>query len=510
MRKIKEFIRLKDAGLSNRDIAASCSVSASTVSEVLNRAKEIGVTWAKAQPLDEEELEQVLFSERQQVKGSKKDLDLEYLYRELRRKDVTLQLLWAEYIKDNPQGYKYSYFCEIYQKWRGTLEVSMRQHYRAGEKTMVDFAGKTVPITDPVDGSIWQAHIFVAILAATNFTFALATRDETLESWILGQIHAFEYFGGVTEQLIPDNPKAVVHKACRYEPEINRTYHEMATHYGVAVIPTRPKKPKDKAKAEKAVQLVEYWILARLRKRTFFSLEELNRAILELLVEMNNRPFQVLEGSRRSMFEDLEKPLLKPLPAQRYEFARWKSAKVNIDYHVEAEKNFYSVPYQLVKEQVDVRLTAGAVEILHKGKRVASHECLRGKGRFTTLPEHMPKAHQKHLQWTPSRILRWASESGPQTGALVQAIMDSKPHPEQGYRACIGLIRLGERYTVKRLEAACARALIFNTLSYSSVNSILKKGLDQLPRVETLTAAPICHQNVRGSKYYLAEGQNLC
>jgi transposase len=510
MHKIKELIRLKDAGLNNRAIAASCSVSASTVSEVLNRAKEIGVTWAKAQPLDEEELEQVLFSERQQVKGSKKELDLEYLYRELRRKDVTLQLLWAEYIKDNPQGYKYSYFCEIYQKWRGTLEVSMRQHYRAGEKTMVDFAGKTVPITDPVDGSIWQAHVFVAILAATNFTFALATRDETLESWISGQIHAFEYFGGVTEQLIPDNPKAVVHKACRYEPEINRTYHEMATHYGIAVIPTRPRKPKDKAKVEKAVQLVEYWIMARLRKRTFFSLEELNRAILELLVEMNNKPFQILEGSRRSMFEDLEKPLLKPLPAQRYEFARWKSAKVNIDYHVEAEKNFYSVPYQLVKEQVDVRLTAGAVEILHKGKRVASHERLRGKGRFITLPEHMPKAHQKHLQWTPSRILRWASESGPQTGALVHAIMDSKPHPEQGYRACIGLIRLGERYTVKRLEAACARALIFNTLSYSSVNSILKKGLDQLPRVETLTAAPICHQNVRGSEYYLTEGQNLC
>jgi len=225
---------------------------------------------------------------------------------------------------------------------------------------------------------------------------------------------------------------------------------------------------------------------------------------------MNNKPFQVLEGCRRSMFEDLEKPFLKPLPAQRYEFARWKSAKVNIDYHVEAEKNFYSVPYQLVKEQVDVRLTAGAVEILHKGKRVASHERLRGKGRFTTLPEHMPKAHQKHLQWTPSRILRWASESGLQTEALVQAIMDSKPHPEQGYRACIGLIRLGERYTVKRLEAACARALIFNTLSYSSVNSILKKGLDQLPRVETLTAAPICHQNVRGSEYYLTEGQSLC
>lgn len=511
MHKLKEIIRLKDAGLSNRQIAGSCSVSPSTVSEVISRAKEMQLTWITSENMDEDELERKLYPERNQLKGAMPEPDVEYIYRELRRKGVTLALLWEEYKKAHPNGYQYSYFCEIYQRWRGTLDVCMRRHHKAGEKTMVDYAGQTVPITDPVTGRIWQAHVFVAVLAATNYTFAMATWDESLESWITGHIYAFEFFGGLTELLIPDNPKACVNKACRYEPELNRTYLELAKHYGIAVIPTRPRKPRDEAKVEKAVQLVENWILARLRNRTFFSLEELNQAIAKLLIELNNKPFQKLEGSRRSLFESLEKPLLKPLPEYRYEFARWKKARVNIDYHVEAEKNYYSVPYRLVKEQVEVRLTASVVEIMHKGNRIASHQRLVGKGKFSTLNEHRPKEHRKYLEWTPSRIIRWAGETGPQTAALVQAIIDHKPHPEQGYRACLGLIRLGQRYSKERLEDACSRAMLFNTISYRSVKSILEKGLDRWAQKDEASAPkPIQHHNLRGSQYFDEKGQQLC
>jgi transposase len=455
-------------------------------------------------------LEKKLFPEKNQSKGSHPGPDWEYIHRELRRKGVTLRLLWEEYKQAHPDGYQYSYFCELYQKWRGVLDVCLRQHHKAGEKTIVDFAGQTIPITEPVTGYVWQAHIFVAVLAASNYTFAMATRDESLESWITGHIYAFEFFGGLTELLVPDNLKAGVTKPCRYEPDLNCTYLDLARHYGIAVVPARPRKPRDKAKGEKAVQLVENWILARLRNRTFFNLEELNRAIANLLIELNNKPFQKLEGSRRSLFETLEKPLLKPLPVQRYEFARWKKATVNIDYHVEVEKNYYSVPYQLVKEQVEVRLTASVVEIFHRGKRVAGHERLIGKGKFSTLHQHRPKSHQKYLEWSPSRIVHWARETGPQTAALVQAIIDDKPHPEQGYRACLGLIRLGERYSKERLEAACARALLFNTLSYHSVKSILEKGLDRLPQEEALSAEPVRHYNLRGSQYYDGKGEPLC
>lgn len=510
MRKIKEMIRLKHAGLSNRQISGSCNVSPSTVSEVLRRAEEIGLSTADAESLTDEQLEEKLYPERSQVKGAHPAMDFEYMHRELRRKSVTLQTLWEEYKQTYPDGYQYSYYCELYQKWRGTLDVCMRQHHKAGVKTMVDYAGQTVPVTEPLTGMTWPAHIFVAVLPATNYTFAIGTRDESLESWIMGHVYAFEFFGGLTELLVPDNPKACVTKPCRYEPDLNRTYLELAQHYGIAVVPARPYKARDKAKVETAVQIVERWILAKFRNRTFFSLEELNQAIAKELIVLNNKPFQKLEGSRLSMFESLEKPLLRPLPAHRYEFARWKKATVNIDYHVEAEKNYYSVSYRLVKEQVEVRLTASVVEIFHKGKRVASHARLYGKGKFTTLNEHRPKAHQKYLEWTPSRIVHWAKEAGPQTAAMVQAIMDDKPHPEQGYRSCLGLIRLGERYTKGRLETACARALFYETVTYRSVKSILEKGLDRFTEKETPAFEPVHHDNLRGSKYYDEKGKPLC
>lgn len=510
MRKIKEMIRLKSAGLSNRQIAGSCGASPSTVSEVLHQAEEMGLTATDAENLTDEQLEKKLYPERSQVKGAHPEPDFEYIHLELRRKSVTLQTLWEEYKQAQPDGYRYSYYCELYQKWRGTVDVCMRQHHKAGEKTMVDYAGQTVPITESLTGMTWQAHIFVAVLPATNYTFAIGTRDERLESWIMGHIFAFEFFGGLTELLIPDNPKAGVTKPCRYEPDLNRTYLELSQHYSIAVVPARPRKARDKAKVETAVQIVERWILAKFRNRTFFSLEELNQAIAKELIVLNNKPFQKLEGSRLSMFESLEKPLLRPLPAHRYEFARWKKAKVNIDYHVEVEKNFYSVPYRLVKEQVEVRLTASVVEIFHKGKRVASHERLYSKGKFTTLNEHRPKSHQKYLEWTPSRIVRWAKETGPQTAAMVQAIMDDKPHPEQGYRSCLGLIRLGERYTKERLETACARALLFENISYRSVKSILEKGLDRVTETEAPALEPVRHDNLRGSKYYDEKGKPLC
>lgn len=315
---------------------------------------------------------------------------------------------------------------------------------------------------------------------------------------------ALEFFGGAPTILVPDNLKAGVSSASRYEPEVNATYAEMAAHYGTGVIPARPKKPRDKAKVESAVLLVERWILAALRNRRFFSVAELNAAIAELLTVLNNKPFQKLQGSRRSLFETLDRPALKPLPPQRYEMAEWKKAKANIDYHVLADHNYYSVPYQLVHADLDLRLTATTVEIFHANRRVASHVRAYGKGHYTTDPQHRPAAHQRHLEWTPSRIIQWAESSGPHTAQLVQAILTNKPHPEQGYRSCLGVLRLGQRFTTERLEAAAKRAIQIQATSYSSVKSILEHGLDRVAvEPDQSGSQPIAaHANVRGPEYY--------
>lgn len=504
MRKIKEVLRLHwDLGLGNRAIARSLSVSHNTVIDLLNRAKAAGLSWLLPETLDEAALEQLPYPGNGKQTRTRPLPDWEWVYRELRRKGVTLQQLWIEYKQAYPDGYQYSQFCELYREWCGKLDVVLRQTYRAGEKMFVDFAGQTVPVVDPDKGEVREARIFVAVLAGSNYSYAEATWLQELEEWITAHCRAFEFFGGVPEIIVPDNLKSGVSRASRYEPDINPTYQEMAAYYGAVVIPARPKKPQDRARAEAGVQVVERWMLASLRNRTFFSLAELNKTIAEKRERLNDRPFQKLEGSRRSLFEALEGPALRPLPPERYEFAQWKKAHANIAYHVQVDHNFYSVPHQLIHKEFDIRLTAKAVEVLYRGRRVASHVRSYGRGQYSTDPRHRPASHQKHLEWTPSRIIHWAETIGPNTGALVKAIMDLKPHPEQGYRSCLGIMRLTKHYPAERIEAAARRAVAFGTISYKSVKAILEKGLDGLQGAPVPVQAPMTkHANLRGPAYY--------
>ena len=514
MRKVKEVLRLKwECSLSNRQIAKSCSIGRSSVAEYLRRAEEAGLCWPLSEDLDEAELDQRLFPPPPAIPSEiRPQPNWAEIHRERKRKGVTLFLLWQEHKEAHPEGYQYSWFCKQYQAWTGKLDVVMRQNHRAGEKMFVDYAGQTVPMVDQNTGEIRQAQIFVAVLGASNYTYAEATWTQSLPDWVSSHVRAFEFFGGIPEIVVPDNLKTGITKACRYEPDLNPTYQEMATHYGCAVIPTRVRKPKDKAKVEGGVQLVERWILARLRNITFFSLHELNTAIQKLIKKLNARPFQKLPGCRHCLFESLDKPALKPLPAQPYVYAEWKKARVNIDYHIELHGHYYSVPYQLVQHQVDVRVTFQTVEIFHKGRRVSSHRRSHHKGSHTTVKEHMPRAHQRYAEWTPERLVRWAAKNGPCTARLIENILVSRPHPQQGFRSCLGIMRLGKEYGQQRLEAACARALAIGGLSFKSTQSILKAGLDRRPLLEpNQEAPPIRHANIRGPQYYNSvKGEQSC
>lgn len=507
MRKIKEVLRLKwEHSFSNREIAHSCSLSHSTVREYLLRAKSAKICWPLPAELDDGTLENLLFPPPGPISPDSRQMpDMEYVHKELKRKSVTLQLLWYEYKEANPEGYQYSRFCELYRQWAGKLDVCLRQHHRAGEKLFIDYAGQTVPIYDPTDRHVSQAHLFVAALGASNYTFAEATLSVALPSWIKLHQRAFQFFDGVAHILVPDNVKTGVTNPCRYEPDLNPTYLDMARHYGTCVIPARAGKPKDKAKVESAVLCAERWILAALRNHRFFSLTELNKAIAEKLTEFNSRKFNKMDTTRRALFEALDHPALKPLPQQPFEYCEWKKSKVNIDYHIEFDGHFYSVPYQLARQHVDVRATAGAIEVLFKNRRVAGHQRSYRRGGFITLAEHMPKSHQKYLEWTPSRIIRWAGNNGPNTQELVSLVLESKAHPEQGFRSSLGIMRLAKRYSPQRLEAACGRAIAIRGYSYRSVESILKHGLDQYSLSEETGdgAKPVVHPNIRGKQYYL-------
>ena len=506
MRKIKEVLRLKwQNGCSDAQIARGCNIARSTVREYLRRAQEAGLTWPLEPDLDDRHLENLLFPVREAgICAERRMPSMEYLFRELKRKGVTLQLLWYEYKQVNPEGYQYSQFCHLYRQWLKKLDVTLRQEHRAGEKLFIDYAGQTVPIIDRSTGEIIEVQIFIAALGASNYTFAEASLSQDLPSWIKSHVHAFEFFGGVTEILVPDNLKAGVSSPCRYEPDINPTYQDLAEHYGAVVIPARPGKARDKAKVESAVLVAERWILAALRNHTFFSLAELNHLIAQKLEKLNNRKFQKLETTRRRLFETIDKPALKPLPSRPYEYAEWKKARVNIDYHIAIYHHYYSVPYQLARKQVDARITATTVEVLFKNQRVASHQRSYIPWKSTTLKEHMPKSHQKYLEWTPSRIIKWAGKNGPSTQKLVAHILDSRPHPEQGFRSCLGIMGLAKHYSPERLENACSRALMIKGFSYKSVKSILKNGLDQQPLLfDQIENTPhVTHNNIRGKHYY--------
>lgn len=511
MRQIREILRLCwDRKRSQREVARLCGISHSTVKEALRRAEEAGLAWPLPEDWDDAVLEAKRYPPAPTTRRSSKALpDMTYIHRELRRKGVTLQLLWEEFVEENPEGLRYSQFCERYRQWCKKLRLSMRQVHVAGEKLFVDFAGPTIPVVHLADGSVRLAKLFVACLGASGYTYARAVWSEQLQDWLLAHCDAFEFFGGVTEVVVSDQLKAAVTKPCRYEPDIHRAYADLAAHYGTVILPARPLKPKDKAKVEAGVLLAERWILARLRRHTFHSLAEVNEAIATLLDRLNDKPFQKMDGCRRSLYEALDKPALGILPATRFVYAEWFQVRANIDYHVEVKYNFYSVPYQLRKEKLDVRLSQGTVEILHKGRRVASHIRQIGKGRYSTQKEHMPDSHRRHAEWTPSRLVRWGASVGPYTAQLVQGILAHKQHPEQGYRSCLGLFRLGDHYGKERLEAAARRALSVSAFSYRSVKSILERGLDQAPPAETpAEPPPLNHANLRGPGYYTSQGGN--
>ena len=507
MRKTSEVARLRASGLSIRQIARSCRIARSTVKDYLDRLDAACLRWPFPPDMNEEDLDARLFA-GPEFRGRDRRRpvpDWATIHKELRRKGVTKQLLWEEYLESHANGYAYSQFCEHYRRWAKDIDVCMRQSYLAGEKLFVDYAGMTMPVTDPATGEVHQVQIFVATLGASHYIYAEATQTQQLPDWIASHIRTFEYLGGAAALLSPDNLRSGVSQPCWYDPDVNKTYADMARHYDTAVLPRRSKKPRDGAKVETGVQIVERQILARLRHQTFFSLHELNRAIWQLLEWVNGRPFQKLDYSRRQLFEELDKPALRPLPPSRYEFARFLVPTVNIDYHIEVEGHYYSVPFHLKGQKVEVRLTARMVEVLYRNKRVASHLRDHGKGRHTTDPAHMPKAHRAHLEWNPSRMIDWAGTIGPSCATLARQIMESRDHPEQGYRACLGIIRLSKSYESSRVDAACRRALLLEAPSYRSIKSILKTGKDREALPDEEPGRSVCsrhHRNIRGAAYY--------
>jgi transposase len=504
MRKVREVLRLKHTlGMSDRQIAITMGVSRSTIAEYLRRAAVIDITWPVPEDIDDAELERRLFTSPSFETPARPLPNWSAIHNELKRRGVTLFLLWEEYRAEHNDGYGYSRFCDLYGDWRKSISPSMRQTHGPAEKLFVDFAGHTVPVFNAAIGMECRAHVFVAVLGASNFTYAEARWSEGLANWIAAHVNAFRTIGGVPKAVVCDNLKAGVSATCRYEPGINRTYQELAEHYGTAILPTRPQKPRDKAKVEAAVLIVERYVLARLRNQRFFSINELNAAIREIVGDLNAKIMRKLGVSRNELFAQIDRPALKPLPSAPYQYAEWKKCRVAPDYHVEIADHYYSVPSRLIREVVEARITDTTIEILHKGIRVASHARSHLRYRHTTVAEHMPSAHRRYAEWTPVRMRREAAKIGPATIALIEAIMKAKPHPEQGFRACLGILRLARSYGSARIEAACQRGNDIGATSYGSIKSILQHGLDRAyAQDKPAEAAPIHHSNIRGTDYY--------
>jgi transposase len=504
MRTIREILRLHlEHGLSQRAIARACAVSPTTVGDHLERIRQTGLDWPAIVTLDDSSLKTVLFPEGGAT--PRRTLpDFDYLRKEMKRKGVTLQLLWEEYRAIHPDGYGRTQFFDLYRKNGKTIEPVMRFEHKAGEKLFVDFSGDTPSYIDRETGEVISAELFVAVIGASSRTYALAVASQQIPDWTRAHIGAFEYFGGVPEVIVPDQLKSGVKTSCRYDPEINPVYSELCTHYGVVVIPARPLEPRDKAKVESGVLTAQRRILAVLRNRSFFSLLEINEAIAVELEKLNNRPMQGIRKSRNELFAEIDRPALKPLPAERFQLREWKKAKVNIDYHVAVHGSFYSVPYTLIGKEVEVCLTISTVEVLHDGKRVASHLRTHKKGAYVTVHEHRPHAHKEHLEWTPERMKHWGASIGQETGAMIEAIITSVVHAEHAYRRCLGLLRLAKKFGNERLELACERALKLKAIGYQSVKNILDKGIEraELPYEQDDLLLPLDHTNIRGSGYY--------
>lgn len=503
MRKIKEVLRLVfDCKASKCQAAKAARISHSTASDYLARFKAAGLAWPLPEDAGDAFLEEKLYPKLLPPQCARAPLDYEYLFREVRRPYVTLTLLWEEYKTQHPDGYRRSQFAKLFRDYTKKLRFSMRQEHKAGEKTFIDF-GDGLFLVDPKTGDKIPTKLFVSVWGASCCTYSRATLGEDLESWIDANVKALEYFKCAPKALVPDNLKAGVSKACRYEPELNPTYADFARHYGVAILPARPHTPKDKAKVENGVLIAKRLIIGRLRNRIFTNLADLNQAIFELIEQLNDKPLTALKVSRKDLFESLDKPSALPLPEDPFEFAQWKKARVGINYHVSFDKHFYSVPYTLIHEELEIRATLSTVEIYKKGRRLLSHRRSYKDHGYTTVKEHMPPSHQKFLEWTPERIVAWAKKYGPSVEALVKTILFEREHPEQAYRACLGIIRLGSHYDPARLDRACQRAIAYHNHSYHAVRTILEKSLDQKEAAVTEEPASVLlHENVRGAEYY--------
>ena len=503
MRKIRDILRLRlEAKLSIRQINASTKISVGAIQKLLKQAQALELTWPLPDELDDTRLASLFYPEAD-TQGSERyqEPDWDQIHYDLRRKGVTKQLLWEEYTQRYPNRcYSYSQFCDRYLKWRGRLSRSMRQTHKAGEKCFIDYCGPTLPIVSPTTGEVRQAQVFVAVLGASNYTFAEATYSQSLQDWLQSHVRAFEFYGGVTELVVPDNLRSGVSKACRYDPDLNPAYQQWAEHYQVVVIPARPYKPKDKSKAEVGVQIVERWIMARLRHHTFFSLGELNQVIKTLLADLNQRPFKQLPGNRRQAFERLDQPALRPLPRQPYQYIDIKTVKVNIDYHVEYQQHHYSVPHQYVGERLELHASDTLIQLYFRRRAIASHPRSRTTG-ITTLPAHMPERHRKHQQWTPERLRQWAGTIGPDTHLWVSQRLMAKAHPEQAYRVCLGLLNLSREYPPERLNGSCRLANREGLTRLKQIRAILASNRDQLQEELPLAVElPQDHTNIRGPK----------
>lgn len=503
VRQLRQMLRLAGDGASSREVARLLGVARSTVQENLKRAAEVGLSWPLPGDLTDDALEARLFARAGVKPGLRRrpEPDWASLVIELRKPGVTMMLLWEEYRAVQSGGYGYSRFCELFRGFERRLQPSMRQDHVAGDKVFVDYSGKKLAIIDPDTGLVREAEIFVAVLGASNLTFAEVTWTQSLPDWIGSHARMFSFFGGVPRLVVIDNLKSGVHKASFYDPELNRSYGMMASHYGVAVLPARPARPKDKAKVENGIRFAQSCILGRMRHRTFFSLAEANAAIAEALERINGHLVRRLGVTRRHLFETLEQPALAPLPVDAYEFAEWRLVRVGVDYHVEYDGYFYSVPHGLIRAQVDLRATSRTIELFHRGKRVALHQRRYGGRRHGTDPDHMPSSHRRYADWTPDRFRRWAASVGPCTEALITAILAHRPHPEQGFRTCLGILRLFRDLDADRAEGVSARALQIGALNYKSVASILANRLGRRSAPEEPTAV-IDHANLRGPDYF--------
>ncbi|MDN3626167.1 IS21 family transposase [Methylobacterium isbiliense] len=503
MRQIRQMLRLARDGVSAREIGRTLRIARSTVQDNLGRAAAAGLTWPLGPEITDAVLEERLFARAGVKQGARRRVEPDWpsLAREMRRPGVNLMVLWEEYRDAHPGGYGYSRFCDLFREFERRLTPVMRQHHAAGDKVFVDYSGKKVPVVDPSTGVVREAEIFVAVLGASSLTYAEATWSQALPDWIGAHVRLFRFLGGVPRLVVPDNLKSGIHKASFYDPELNRSYGMMAHHYGVGILPARPRKPRDKAKVEAGVRFAQTYILGRLRRLTFFSLAECNAAIATMVERINAHLMRRLGTSRRALFEAVERPALRPLPAGEYEFAEWRLARVNLDYHVEASGFLYSVPHGLIREQVDLRLTTRTVEVFHRGQRVAAHERRYGGSRHGTDPDHMPSAHRRYAEWTPERFRRWARAFGPETEGLVIAMLHHRPHPEQGFRTCLGVLRLFRGLDPARVEAVSARAVAVGALTYKSIASILANNLDRAPRPSG-SAPVIDHPNLRGPRYF--------